>query len=131
MEEMRVKVKKASKFIDNFIKIITFLSFMLFLATFYISRYKSRDIYQNQVALCDTVWSQGMTDVNPLNNPIHTAFLDNKNNCFMNAKITSEMWGSMSFITFTITLLLPSVYFGSKKVVKETSDKIKKVNTLS
>ncbi len=131
MEEIRVKVKKASNLLDNFIKIITLLTFLLSLISFYIYRYKAKDIYQKQVALCDTVWSQGMTEVNPLNNPIHTAFLDNKNNCFINAKITSEMWGSMSFISFSITLLLPSVYFGGKKVVKDTSDKIKKVNTLS
>lgn len=129
MEEIEMNVKKASRFIGNFIKAITFLSFLLFLLSFYIYHYKSGEIYKNQVKLCDTVWSQGLTEENPLDNPIQEAFLGIKNNCFNNAGKTSEMWGKMSFIALDITVLLPLVYFGSKKVVKDSTDKIKRVNS--
>ncbi len=129
MDEVAVKVKNTSRLIDNFIKLITLLSFLLFLFTLYIYKFKSGEIYKSQVAICDTVWSQGMTQTNPLNNPIQTAFLDNKNNCFDNARRTSEIWGKMSFIAFDISFLLPFIFFGSKKVIKDASDKIIKVNT--
>lgn len=129
MDEVVVKVKKTSKAVDRFIKVITFLSFVLFAITLYIHKFRSGDIYKSQVALCDTVWSQGMTDSNPLNNPIQTTFLKTKNNCFLNAKRTSEIWGKISFISFDITILLPFIYFGSKKIISDTSNKIVKVNT--
>jgi hypothetical protein len=129
MDEIQQKVRKASQFVDNFIKGIIFLSFILFLGCFYIYIYQSGEIYKNQVMLCDTVWSQGMTEQNPLDNPIQEAFLSVKNNCFENAGRTSQLWGKMAFIALDITVLLPIVYFGGKKVVKDTSDRISSVNS--
>lgn len=129
MDEVEIKVKQASRFVDNFIKIVTVFSFILFASTFYIYLYKSGEIYKNQVVLCDAVWSQGMTEQNPLENPIHETFLDFKNNCFDNAGKTIQMWGKTAFIALDITVLLPLVYFGSKKVVSDSAEKIKKVNT--
>lgn len=131
MDEIQEKVKKASRFLDNFIKAITILSFLLFLISFYIYRFRAGDIYKNQVALCDTVWSQGLTQENPLTNPIHSYFLGYKNNCFNNAGRTSEVWGKVAFIAFDITFLLPLVYFGSKKVVKDSSEKIIRINSMT
>ena len=128
MDEIQLKVKKASRFIDNLIKAITFLSFILFSLSFYVYFYKSGDIYKNQVTLCDAVWSQGLTEQNPLDNPIHESFLIFKNNCFNNAGRTSEMWGKTAFIALDITVLLPLVYFGSKKMVRDSAEKIIKVN---
>ncbi len=131
MESVKTKVKDTSKWIDNFIKVITLLSLLLFLVTLYISKYRSGDIYKSQVTVCDTVWSQGMTEENPLNNPIHSMFLENKNNCFDNARRTAQLWEKISFISFGISLLLPSIYFGGKKVIKDTSEKIIRVNNMT
>lgn len=131
MEEVTLKVKKASHFLDKLIKVTTFISFLLFAVSIYVYKYKSDDIYKNQIDVCDAVWSQGMTDTNPLNNPIHESFLTFKNNCFNNAVKTTQMWAKTAFIALDITVLLPLLYFGSKKVVKDSADKIKKVHELS
>lgn len=131
MESVKTQVKNTSKWIDNFIKVITVISFLLCAITLYVSKYRSGTIYKSQVVVCDTVWSQGMTEQNPLDNPIHTMFLENKNNCFDNARRTSELWEKISFISFFITLVLPLIYFGGKKVIKDTSDKILRVNSMT
>jgi len=131
MEEVTIQVKKASRFLDNFVKVVTFLSLLLFLISIYVYRYKSGEIYKNQVVLCDVVWSQGMTETNPLKNPLHEILLESKNNCFNNASKTAQMWSKTAFIALDITVLLPLIYFGSKKVVKDSAEKIKKVNELT
>ena len=128
MDDIGTKVVKASKFVDNLIKAVTALSFILFLASFYIYRYKSGIIYKNQVVLCDMVWTQGLTEQNPLENPIHESFLNVKNECFNNASRTTQFWGQLTFIALDITIILPLIYFGGKKVVKDSSEKINKVN---
>jgi hypothetical protein len=128
MDDIRMRVTKASNFIDNFIKAVTVLSFVLFAVAFYIYRYNSGVIYKNQVALCDIVWTQGLTEQNPLENPIHKSLLDVKNECFNNAGRTTRFWGQLTFIALDITIILPLIYFGGKKVVKDSSEKILKVN---
>ena len=131
MDEVQIKVKHASRFVDTLIKIVTFLSFILFFASFYVYRYKSGEIYKNQVALCDTVWSQGMTEGNALDiNPIQEAFLGVKNDCFDNAGKTADLWGRVAFIALDITVLLPLIYFGGKKMVRDSADKINKLHSL-
>jgi hypothetical protein len=128
MYDFKTKAVKASNFIDNLIKAVTVLSFVLFLVSFYIYRYKSGLIYKNQVALCDAVWTQGLTEQNPFDNPIHESFLNVKNECFDNAGKMTRVWGQMTFIALDITIILPLIYFGGKKVVKDSSEKIMKVN---
>ncbi len=126
MDNFKVKVKKTVSFTDTLIKVVTFLSFILFASTFYIYHYKAGEIFKNQSALCDAVWSQGMTETNPLKNPIHESFLTFKNNCFNNASLTAKLWGQIAFIALDITIILPVVYFGGKKVVRDSAEKIKK-----
>jgi len=128
MDNLKTNVAKASNFIDILIKAVTVLSFVLFLVSFYIYRYKSGVIYKNQVSLCDMVWTQGLTEQNPLENPIHESFLNVKNECFNNAGRITKVWGQMAFIALDITIILPLIYFGGKKVVKDSSEKIMKVN---
>ena len=131
MDEVRLKVENTSRFIDNLIKVVTFVSFLLFFASFYVYRYKAGEIYKNQVSLCDAVWSQGMTEGNPLEgNPIQKAFLGVKNDCFDNAGRTADLWGRVAFIALDITVLLPLVYFGGKKIVKDSAEKINKLHSL-
>ena len=130
MDDIDVKVRKASKFVDNLIKVTTFLSFILFVTSFYIYHYKADIIYKNQIALCDAVWTQGQTTQNPLENPIHESFLKYKNECFNNAGRTSEMWAKTAFIALDITVLLPLIYFGGKKAFKDSSEKIMKVKSM-
>jgi len=128
MEELRKKVNKTSRIVDNLIKVVTVISFLLFLVSFYIYKFKAGEIFKDQVVLCDVVLSQGLTQQNPLDNPIHSALLGAKNNCFNNAGRTAEMWGKLAFMAFDISFLLPFVYFGSKKVVKDTHRNIVKVH---
>jgi len=71
-----------------------------------------------------------LTDQNPLDNPIHESFLSFKNECFSNADRTSEMWGRLAFIALDISILLPIIYFGSKKVVKDSAEKVIRVDKL-
>ena len=130
MDDISIKVRKASKFVDNLIKVTTFLSFILFVTSFYIYHYKADIIYKNQIALCDAVWTQGQTTQNPLENPIHESFLKYKNECFNNAGRTSEMWAKTAFIALDITVLLPLIYFGGKKAFKDSSEKIMKVKSM-
>ncbi len=130
MEQVELSIKKASRFVDTLIKIVIFISFCLFALSFYIYHYKAGIIYKNQMALCDAVWTQGQTSQNPIENPIHEAFLGFKNECFNNAGKTAEMWAQTSFIALGITVLLPLIYFGGRRVVKDSSEKIIKVNTL-
>jgi hypothetical protein len=128
MDEIKTKIVDASNFVDKLIKAVTVLAFVLFMVSFYIYHYKSGVIYKNQVVLCDMVWSQGLTEQNPLENPIHDSFLNVKNECFNNAGRTTQFWGQLTFIALDITIILPLIYFGGKKMVKDSSDKINKVN---
>jgi len=130
MEGVELSVRKASRFIDNLIRVVTFISFLLFAGSFYIYHYKSGEIYKNQIVLCDAVWTQGQTQENPLDNPIHESLLVFKNECFNNATRTVQMWGQVSFIALGITMLLPLVYFGGKKVIKDSTDRIMRVKSL-
>jgi len=49
MDEIEQKVKVASRFADNFIKVIAVTSFVLFVVSFYVYHYKSGEIYKRQV----------------------------------------------------------------------------------
>jgi len=131
MEEVQIEISRATRFVNNLVKAVAFLSFLLFLLSFYIYKFKAGGIYQKQVKLCDVVWSQGMTETNPLDNPIQSAFLDVKANCIKNATHTVNLWGETAFIALDISILLPLVYFGSKKLVKDTTDKYIKKQTLT
>lgn len=128
MEEIKFKVNRFRRFIDNVVRAVTFLSFLLFLLSFYIYKYKSGEIYKKQVALCDVVLSQGLTQQNPLENPIHSFFLTSKEQCFANASTAVNYWIRTAFIALDITILLPTVYFGGRKWATDAAGKLVKKN---
>ncbi|HLE48723.1 MAG TPA: hypothetical protein VI819_01705 [Patescibacteria group bacterium] len=126
MEEIQYRVNRFKRGVDNFVRVITFIAFLLFLLSFYIYKFKAGKIYQNQVALCDVVLSQGLTQDNPLDNPIHSFLLSSKDECFTNASKAVNSWVRTSFIALDITILLPLVYFGGGRLASETASKLAK-----
>jgi hypothetical protein len=122
MEEVQIHISRLTRFVDILVKFVTFISILLFLLCFYIYRYQAGEIYKKQVALCDTVWSQGMTNSNPLENPIQSAFLGVKANCMEQATANVSMWSKLVFMFFDISIILPLIYFGGQKLVKDTTN---------
>jgi hypothetical protein len=130
MDEARIDVSRASNFIDILVKITIVLSFCLFLLSFYIFHFKAGAFYQKQIAVCDVVLSQGITDNSRKTNYVQQLFLEAKSDCLARAVRTMDIWGKIAFISIDITVLLPIVYFGGKKLVRETTQKLIKKESL-
>jgi hypothetical protein len=130
MDEARIDVSRASSFVDILVKITIILSFCLFLLSFYIYRFKAGAFYQRQTIVCDVVLSQGITDNSRNTNYIQQLFLEAKSDCLARAVRTMDLWGKIAFISIDITVLLPIIYFGGKKLVKQTTQKLIKKESL-
>jgi hypothetical protein len=130
MDEARIDVSRASNFVDILVKITIVLSFCLFLMSFYIYRFKAGVFYKRQIAVCDVVLSQGITDNSRNTNYIQQLFLEAKSDCLARAVRTMDIWGKIAFISIDITVLLPIVYFGGKRLVKRTTQKLIKKESL-
>ena len=130
MDKARIDVSHASSFVDILVKITIILSFCLFLLSFYIYRFKAGSFYQRQTIVCDVVLSQGITDNSRNTNYIQQLFLEAKSDCLARAVRTMDLWGKIAFISIDITVLLPIVYFGGKKLVKQTTQKLIKKESL-
>jgi hypothetical protein len=125
MEEgAQINISSATHFVDTMVKIAIVLSFCLFLLSLYIYRFKAGVLYKRQVDVCDAVLSQGIGTNQRSDNAIQRLFIDAKSDCFARAIRTTDIWSKIAFISLDITLLIPIVYFGGKRLVKDTTDKI-------
>jgi hypothetical protein len=130
MDEAKIDIPQATHFFDVLVKITVVLAFSLFLLSLYIYRFKSGALYIKQIAICDAVLSQGISDNSRNVNPIQNLFIEAKSDCFARAVRTIDIWGKIAFISLDITILLPIVYFGGKRLVKDTTEKVIKKETL-
>ncbi|OGM36378.1 hypothetical protein A3E41_04790 [Candidatus Woesebacteria bacterium RIFCSPHIGHO2_12_FULL_38_9] len=131
MEEVKIENSRATRFVSMLVKLTAFVSFLLFVLTFYIYKYRAGNIYKRQVAICDAVLSQGLANNSTRENFIQRLFTGAKSNCFERASRTVGVWAKISFIALDVSILLPLVYFGGGKLMKDTTEKIIKRDTLT
>src|SRR4030042_4084998 len=124
----QIDIPAATRFVDTVLKIAIVLSFCLFLLSLYIYRFQAGSLYKRQVAVCDTVLSQGIGNNERPDNAIQRLFIDAKSDCFARATRTTDIWGKVAFLSLDMTVLIPMIYFGGKRLVKDTKEKIIKKN---
>ena len=127
-EGAKIDITSATHFVDTMVKIAIVLSFCLFLLSLYIYRFKAGVFYKRQVAVCDVVLSQGLGTNQSVDNAIQRMFIDAKTDCFARATRTTDIWGKVAFLSLDMTILIPIIYFGGKRLVKDTKEKIIKKN---
>lgn len=124
MEEVRIQVKKAHTFINVFVKIVTVISLVTALSSFYIWRNKAGAVYQRQIKLCDTVLTQGINEESILRNPIQERIVDTKVACIQNATATYHRWRDLFVSSLILGLFLPMVYLSITSLYRKTAEKL-------
>ena len=123
-EGAKIDIPSATRFVDTMVKIATVLSFCLFLLSLYIYRFQAGSLYKRQITVCDVVLSQGIGTNERPDNALQSLFMNAKSDCFARATRTTDIWSKLAFIFLDMTLLIPLVYFGGKRLVKDTTEKI-------